>query len=63
MSACVDSRGELSYLVGPAVVILCAAQTSPGVVAWGLGAAIAAGGVGIAVPAARLTATYSSHSV
>jgi MFS family permease len=42
-------QGELSYLVGPAVVIVCAAQTSPGVVVWGLGAAITAGGVGIAV--------------
>ncbi|MGW7194611.1 MFS transporter [Streptomyces chryseus] len=42
-------QGELSYMVGPAVVILCAAKVSPGVVAWGLGAAIAAGGTGIAV--------------
>jgi MFS family permease len=42
-------QGELSYLVGPAVVILCAATTSAGVVAWGLGAAIVAGGIGIAV--------------
>lgn len=41
--------GELSYMVGPAVVILCAAQMSPGVVAWGLGAAIVAGGTGIAL--------------
>ena len=28
-------QGELSYMVGPAVVILCAAKVSPGVVAWG----------------------------
>ncbi|MEV0202630.1 MFS transporter, partial [Nonomuraea sp. NPDC050691] len=42
-------QGELSYIVGPAVVILCAAKTSPGVVAWGVGAAIAAGGAGIAL--------------
>jgi MFS family permease len=42
-------QGELSYIVGPAVVILCAATMSPGVVAWGLGAAIAAGGAGIAL--------------
>ncbi|MGI5174940.1 MFS transporter [Dactylosporangium sp. CA-152071] len=42
-------QGELSYIVGPSVVILCAAQTSPDVVAWGVGAAIAAGGAGIAV--------------
>jgi MFS family permease len=42
-------QGELSYLVGPAVVILCAATTSPGVVAWGVGAAIVAGGAGIAL--------------
>ncbi|GAA3411612.1 hypothetical protein GCM10018952_20960 [Streptosporangium vulgare] len=41
--------GELSYIVGPAVVILCAATMSPGVVAWGVGAAIVAGGVGIAL--------------
>ncbi|OKI46015.1 MFS transporter [Micromonospora sp. CB01531] len=42
-------QGELSYIVGPAVVILCAAKTSPTVVAWGVGAAIAAGGAGIAL--------------
>ncbi|HEY9524676.1 MAG TPA: MFS transporter, partial [Thermopolyspora sp.] len=42
-------QGELSYMVGPAVVILCAAKVSPGVVVWGLGAAIAAGGTGIAL--------------
>ena len=42
-------QGELSYMVGPAVVILCAAKVSPGVVAWGLGAAIVAGGTGIAL--------------
>ncbi len=42
-------QGELSYIVGPAVVILGAAKTSPGVVAWGVGAAIVAGGVGIAL--------------
>ncbi|MEV4899027.1 MFS transporter, partial [Nonomuraea sp. NPDC055795] len=41
--------GELSYVVGPAVVILCAASMSPGVVAWGLGAVIVAGGAGIAL--------------
>ncbi|WP_219602143.1 MFS transporter [Nonomuraea indica] len=41
--------GELSYMVGPAVVILCAATLSPGVVAWGVGAAIVAGGAGIAL--------------
>lgn len=42
-------QGELSYLVGPAVVILCAATMSPGVVAWGVGAAIVAGGAGLAL--------------
>ncbi|MFE9204216.1 MFS transporter [Micromonospora sp. NPDC007230] len=42
-------QGELSYIVGPAVVILCAATMSPSVVAWGVGAAIAAGGAGIAL--------------
>ncbi|MEU8110068.1 MFS transporter [Nonomuraea muscovyensis] len=41
--------GELSYMVGPAVVILCAAKVSPDVVAWGVGAAIVAGGAGIAL--------------
>ncbi|MFE0148472.1 MFS transporter [Nonomuraea sp. NPDC059007] len=41
--------GELSYVVGPAVVILFAASISPGVVAWGLGAVIVAGGAGIAL--------------
>ncbi|MFI1735766.1 MFS transporter [Streptomyces acidicola] len=42
-------QGELSYMVGPAVVILCAAKVSPGVVTWGLGAAIVAGGTAIAL--------------
>ncbi|RMI42473.1 MFS transporter [Actinomadura harenae] len=42
-------QGELSYMVGPPLVILAAAQTSPGVVAWGVGAAIVAGGAGIAL--------------
>ncbi|GAA1642533.1 hypothetical protein GCM10009733_044510 [Nonomuraea maheshkhaliensis] len=41
--------GELSYMVGPAVVILFATTVSPGVVAWGVGAAIVAGGAGIAL--------------
>lgn len=41
--------GELSYMVGPAVVILCAAELSPGMVAWGVGAAIVVGGAGIAL--------------
>jgi MFS family permease len=39
--------GEVSYLVGPALVILCATTLSPGVVSWGVGAAIVAGGAGI----------------
>ncbi|MBO8184036.1 MFS transporter [Streptomyces spirodelae] len=42
-------QGELSYMVGPAVVILCSAQMSPGVVAWGVGTAIVIGGLGIAL--------------
>jgi MFS family permease len=42
-------QGELSYIVGPAVVIVGAAKASPGVVAWAVGAAIVAGGVGIAL--------------
>ncbi|GAA3150331.1 hypothetical protein GCM10010466_46850 [Planomonospora alba] len=41
--------GELSYMVGPAVVILCAAKASPGAVVWGVGAAIVVGGAGIAL--------------
>lgn len=41
-------QGELSYMAGPAIVVLCAAQTSPGAVAWGVGAAIVAGAAGIA---------------
>ncbi|HEX6518882.1 MAG TPA: MFS transporter [Streptosporangiaceae bacterium] len=41
-------QGELSYVVGPPIVILFAAKVSPGVVAWGVGAAIVAGGAGIA---------------
>ncbi|MFY1620743.1 MFS transporter [Micromonospora sp. WMMD736] len=42
-------QGELSYLVGPAVVILGAATVSPELVAWGVGAAILAGSSGIAL--------------
>ncbi|GII76849.1 hypothetical protein Sru01_18310 [Sphaerisporangium rufum] len=42
-------QGELSYMVGPPIVILIAARASPDVVAWGVGAAIVAGGVGIAL--------------
>jgi len=42
-------QGELSYMVGPPLVILCAATMSPGVVAWGVGAAIVLGGAGIAL--------------
>ncbi|MEU6782770.1 MFS transporter [Nonomuraea angiospora] len=42
-------QGELSYIVGPPIVILCAANVSPAVVAWGVGAAIVAGGAGIAL--------------
>ncbi|NMO56363.1 MFS transporter [Actinoplanes sp. TBRC 11911] len=42
-------QGELSYMVGPPLVILFAAQVSPGVVAWCVGAAIVAGGAGIAL--------------
>ncbi|MBO2449466.1 MFS transporter [Actinomadura barringtoniae] len=42
-------QGELSYMVGPPIVILCAAQVSPGLVAWAVGAAIVAGGAGIAL--------------
>lgn len=40
-------QGELSYAVGPPIVILCAANLPSGVVAWGVGAALVAGGTGI----------------
>ncbi len=42
-------QGELSYLAGPAIVVLGAASISPAVVAWGIGAAITAGGIGLAL--------------
>lgn len=42
-------QGELSYVVGPPIVILCAATVAPEMVAWGVGGAIVAGGVGLAV--------------
>ncbi|MFG2103959.1 MFS transporter [Micromonospora echinaurantiaca] len=42
-------QGELSYIVGPAVVILCAEKLSPSAVVWGVGAVIVAGGAGIAL--------------
>ncbi|MCP2342515.1 MFS transporter [Actinomadura rupiterrae] len=42
-------QGELSYMVGPPIVILFAAKASPDVVAWVVGVAIVAGGVGIAL--------------
>ncbi|WP_127504701.1 MFS transporter [Actinoplanes solisilvae] len=42
-------QGELSYLIGPAVVILVAATLPPTAMAWGVGAAIVAGGTGIAL--------------
>ncbi|MFT2016595.1 MFS transporter [Streptomyces sp. 796.1] len=46
--ACESVQGELSYVVGPALVLLCAAGLPPRAVVWGLGAAIVAGGVGVA---------------
>lgn len=49
-----SGQGELSYVVGPPIVILCAAKVSPGVVAWGVGAAIVTGGAGIRRPPLRL---------
>jgi MFS family permease len=55
-------QGELSYMVGPAVVILCAAQISPGVVAWGVGAAIVAGGTGIALLNPPLRAEHETDA-
>ncbi|WP_338701426.1 MFS transporter [Streptomyces sp. Q6] len=55
-------QGELSYMVGPAVVILCAAQAPTDVVAWGLGAAIVAGGAGIALLDPPLRAEHEAKS-
>ncbi|MBU2670918.1 MFS transporter [Actinoplanes bogorensis] len=42
-------QGELSYIIGPALVILGAATLSPDVMAWVVGATIVAGGAGIAL--------------
>jgi MFS family permease len=42
-------QGELAYMAGPAVVILGATTVSPAAMAWAVGAAIAAGGAGIAL--------------
>ncbi|TDD75376.1 MFS transporter [Actinomadura darangshiensis] len=42
-------QGELTYMVGPPIVIVCAAKASPDVVAWCVGALIMAGGVGLAL--------------
>ncbi|RKN35892.1 MFS transporter [Streptomyces hoynatensis] len=42
-------QGELTYMVGPAVVILGAARLSPDAVVWGVGAVIVTGGAGIAL--------------
>lgn len=42
-------QGELSYMVGPPIVLVGAAKASPSVMAWATGAAIAAGGAGIAL--------------
>lgn len=55
-------QGELSYMVGPAVVIVCAAKTSPGVVAVGVGAAIVAGGIGIALLDPPLRAEHEADA-
>ncbi|GAA4459879.1 hypothetical protein GCM10023170_060100 [Phytohabitans houttuyneae] len=55
-------QGELSYIVGPAVVILCAAKASSGVVAWGVGAAIVAGGAGIALLNPPVRATHEAEA-
>jgi MFS family permease len=55
-------QGELSYTVGPPVVILCAAKVSAGVMAWGLGAAIVAGGAGIALLNPPLRAEHETDA-
>ncbi len=58
-------QGELSYMVGPPIVILCAAKVSAWVVPWGVGAAIVAGGAGIALldPPLRAEADVDADSV
>ena len=58
-------QGELSYVVGPPIVILFATKVSPGVVAWGVGAAIVAGGAGIALlnPPLRAEDEVDAHAV
>ncbi|SDK93823.1 Predicted arabinose efflux permease, MFS family [Glycomyces sambucus] len=57
-------QGELTYLIGPAVVILLAASTSPGPVAWGVGAAIVAGGalIGLLNPPLRTADEAEAHA-
>ncbi|MEU6248019.1 MFS transporter [Glycomyces sp. NPDC047010] len=57
-------QGELTYLVGPAVVILLAAAASPGAVAWGVGAAIAVGGalIGLLDPPLRAADESEAHA-
>ncbi|THC47020.1 MFS transporter [Streptomyces sp. A1499] len=42
-------QGELSYMIGPAVVVLCAATVHPAAAVWGTGVAIVVGGAGIAL--------------
>lgn len=42
-------QGEVSYMVGPAVAFAFAAIFSPTIVAWGVGALIVSGGVGLAL--------------
>lgn len=42
-------QGEVSYTVGPPLVILCAAEVSTGFVAYVVGAVVTAGGAGLAL--------------
>ncbi|MFC4909512.1 MFS transporter [Actinomadura gamaensis] len=55
-------QGELSYMTGPPIVILLAAKTSPNLVAWGLGAAIVAGGAGLALLDPPLRAEHEADA-
>ncbi|MGW2477830.1 MFS transporter [Streptomyces sp. NPDC001665] len=56
-------QGEVSYMVGPAVVILCAANASPTTALWALGAGIIAGGTGIVLLDPQLRAVDEAKTV
>ncbi|MFI7320245.1 MFS transporter [Streptomyces venezuelae] len=54
-------QGELSYMVGPAAVIACAAVMSPAIVVWAVGAAIVIGGTVLAVLDPPLRSAEDAH--